>query len=135
MNYGKAIAVCGAIFIAAVAVGAAAFPLHAGSPIVVTAKPDDIIVQRVSYADLNLASPLGERALNRRVAYAVNDLCNVAMGETSSSSNAFAYKGCASAAWRGAGPQIAAAVQRAHEIAMTGTSSIAASAITVSLRE
>lgn len=137
MNYGKALAVCGASLIAAVAIGLTASPGHSNPPtaVVVVANPADYVVRRVTYADLNLASAPGERTLNRRVRYAVGDLCNEALGEPPSSANIFAYKECTGAAWHGAAPQIADAVQRARQIAASGTSSIALSAITIGLPE
>jgi hypothetical protein len=42
---------------------------------------------------------------------------------------------CDNRAWGEARPQIARAVQRAHDIASTGTSPIAAAAITISLAQ
>jgi UrcA family protein len=137
MNYARALAACGASLVAAVAIGVTASPAHSSPPgaLVVVANPADYVIRHVTYADLNLASAPGERTLNRRVSYAVTDLCNEALGEPSSSSNTFAYKECTGGAWHGADPQIAAAVQRAHEIAATGTSSIAVSAITISVPE
>jgi hypothetical protein len=43
------------------------------------------------------------------------------------------FYSCANDAWDSATPQIAQAVQRAKDIAMTGKSSIAATAITINL--
>jgi hypothetical protein len=42
---------------------------------------------------------------------------------------------CSGLAWDGARPQILRAVQRAREIAATGSSSIAAAAITITIPE
>ncbi len=42
-------------------------------------------------------------------------------------------KSCDTSAWGGARPQIARAVQRAREIAATGSSTIAAAAITIAV--
>ena len=130
MNYGKAIAVCGATLIAAIAVGAAAFPLHAGSrrPVVVIAHPEDYVTQRVSYADLDLAAAPGERTLNRRVGSAVANVCNEAVG---GGRTTIEYRSCEVGAWRGARPQIALAVQRAHELAANESSIIGEVAISI----
>jgi UrcA family protein len=132
MNYGKALAMCAATLVAAVAIGAAASPVRARPPhtIVVVAHPEELVTRRISYADLNLASAPGERTLNRRVGYAVSSLCNEAVGGDSTS---FVYRDCDSGAWRGARPQISVAVERAREIASTGSSLIAATAITIAL--
>jgi len=130
MSYSRALSMCGATLVAAVAIGTVAYPLEArpGPTLEVVAHPDDYVVHRVSYADLNLASAPGERTLGRRVAGAVVDVCNEAGGGNSTD---LVYRDCATAAWRGARPQISLAVQRAHEIAATGSSSIATVAITV----
>jgi len=129
MNYHKAIAMCGATLIGAVAVGAAAFPLHAGSPrVVVVAHPEDSVTRHVSYVDLNLAAAAGERTLNRRIGDAVTEMCNEAVSGTSTS---FEYRDCSSAAWGRARPQVALAVQRAREIAVNGSSAIGAVTITI----
>ena len=131
MNYSRALAMCGATLVAAVAIGTVAYPLEAraaGPTLEVVAHPEDFVVRRVSYADLNLASAPGERTLNRRVAGAVMDVCNEAVGGNSTD---LVYRDCATGAWQGARPQISLALQRAHEIATTGSSSIATVAIAV----
>jgi UrcA family protein len=130
MNYGRALVACGAILVATAAIGVTASPVHARSSraVVVIAHPDDIVTRRISYADLNLASSPGERTLNRRIGYAVTNLCDEAIGR---SVIEFNYKNCTSGAWRDARPQVVLAVQRAQEIAATGTSLIAATAITI----
>jgi UrcA family protein len=87
------------------------------------------VTRVVSYTDLDLASASAERTLKHRVSNAVNEVCSEAVGQIDSGR----YLGCTSDAWRGARPQIAQAVQRAHEIAATGTSAIVAAAITINL--
>src|SRR5947209_7685178 len=116
MYYGKALAVCGASLIAAVAV--------AGTPRnpIVIAQPQNLVERRISYADLNLADATGVRTLKRRISSAVTSLCDEAVGEDTRTS--IDYKGCESGAWRGARPQISLAVERAHEIATAGSSMI-----------
>ena len=130
MNYSRTLAMCGATLVAAVAIGTVAYPLEAraGPTLEVVAHPEDFVVRRVSYADLNLASAPGERTLNRRVAGAVMDVCNEAVGGNSTD---LVYRDCATGAWQGARPQISLALQRAHEIATTGSSSIVTVAIAV----
>jgi UrcA family protein len=124
---------CGASLIAAIAIGAAgAFPLEAGTPraLVLTIQPRNV-ERRIDYADLNLAAVPGERSLNRRISYAVTSLCNEAVGNSTNTS--FDYRDCESEAWRGARPQVSLAIQRAHEIAATGSSTIGAAVITIAL--
>jgi UrcA family protein len=134
MNYGKALAMCGATLTAAIAIGAAASPVHAASsrPLVVVANSEEFVTRRISYADLNLAVAAGERTLNRRIDGAITGVCDDAVGGRSTT---FSYRDCNNAAWREAAPQIALAVQRAHEMATIGTSSIATAAITISVAE
>jgi UrcA family protein len=104
-----------------------------GRPIVVTAAEDEL-VRYVHYADLDLASSQGESLLNRRVGRAINSLCAEATEGLDRSLQLSIAKGrCPSGAWDGARPQMALAVQRAHDIAMTGSSNIAATAIVISL--
>jgi UrcA family protein len=95
-------------------------------PIVVRGAADDPLTRQISYRDLNLASLSGERSLKRRVGRAVSDLCfeNAVMQRDWE---------CRGDLWRSARPQVARAVARAQEMALTGHSSIQAVAITVAL--
>lgn len=100
----------------------------AKKPIIVKKEQLPQNTRLVSYADLNLASAAGERTLMRRVGGAVRYVCRHAdpmnIGST-------ADRTCRSFAWRGARPQIARAVKRAHDLAKTGTSTIPAVALAV----
>ena len=110
----------------------AAFPASAGQdkPVVVFAEPqENIRTERVSYADLDLAQLAGQRTLNNRVAGAVKRVCLFEDGH--SGLQLSGYYSCAGSAWEGAEPQIAQAIDRAKEIALTGKSSIAVAAITI----
>jgi len=101
------------------------------SPVVVYGESENVRTERVNYADLDLADRSDQRKLNLRVTGAVKRVClfeNTRPGLQDSD-----YYNCAGEAWDGAKPQIAQAVQRAKEIAMTGQSSIAATAITINL--
>ena len=62
--------------------GAAAMSQPADRPVVVVAEPEDepAATRRVSYADLDLATSDGERALVRRVRAAVAQVCAVENG-------------------------------------------------------
>jgi UrcA family protein len=92
---------------------------------------DGALSVRVSYRDLNLASLSGEQMLNRRVRVAARFVCEpnhvYVPGD-------IGYAECLDTAWTGARPQIAAAVRRAREIALTGTSNIPLVAIAISVR-
>jgi UrcA family protein len=94
-------------------------------PLVVYAPPD-LPTRRVSYVDLNLTTPTGEKMLNRRVAGAVRSVCNEATGPTL---NFYATNACRDVAWDGARPQIKRAVLRAHEMAANNSSLISTQAI------
>lgn len=97
-------------------------------PVVVYAGPqEDFLTERVTYADLDLANDAGQRTLLRRVKGAVKRVCLFEPGLPL----VHGYYRCADGAWDGANPQIAQAVARAREIALTGKSSIAATAITI----
>ena len=101
---------------------------RSGPIVVVAPRADtDVPTRRVSYADLNLASMSGQNTLNSRVGYAVNSVCT----ESNLSFDYYHMHNCKNFAWSGARPQIDRAVQRAREIAATGSSSIAAAAITL----
>ena len=134
MTYQKTLAMLAAV--AMTAGGLAAMSPSAaakGRQIVVTA-PSDELVRHVSYADLNLASVDGQTTLNGRVDGAVADLCSEATGARDGNARlAVAIRFCAIGAWDGARPQIARAVQRARDIAATGSSTIAATAIVIAL--
>jgi UrcA family protein len=114
----------------------AAGPAFAGqgqpTAVVYGQESEDFRTERVSYADLDLATIENQKLLNSRVSGAVKRVClyreskgRVLEGD---------YHLCSNAAWNGARPQIAQAVARAHDVALNGKSSIAAAAITISVR-
>ena len=126
-NYVTAAALSGVAASLSIATPAAA---RQDRPVVVYAEPqEDRLTERVPYGDLNLASTQGTRKLNRRVASAVQRVCHYD-GDQIGVQN-LGYRLCSDEAWDGARPQIAQAIARAQEIAMTGKSSIAAAAITI----
>lgn len=109
---------CAAGGMSLVLVAGAAFA--APREIQVTAQVDpDTRVERVSYKDLNLVFASHQKMLNTRVGRAVHNVCGT-----------FDYglggddRACKSMAWSGARPQIRLAIDRAREIAATGSSSI-----------
>lgn len=123
-------------FGAAVLSGVTASLLIAGAafaaqnkPVVVYAEPQEgLRTERVTYADLDLSQRDHQRKLNLRVAGAVKRVC---LYENQIRQQGLGYYRCADGAWDDARPQIAQAVARAREIALTGKSSIAATAITI----
>ena len=130
MIYGKLLSMCAAVALTAGGLLVMA-PSASGreEPVVVEGPSDRLPTTRVSYADLNLATMAGEKTLNHRVAGAVSTVCE----EASLASDIYAEPACRRFAWTGARPQIAQAVQRAHDIALTGSSTIAATAITIAV--
>lgn len=102
-------------------------------PVVVYAEPQEgVRTERVSYADLNLAERRDQRRLNLRVASAVQRVCLFENSRKGLQDRGY-YK-CADGAWEGAHPQIAEAVTRAREIALTGHSSIPARPIAIRVK-
>jgi UrcA family protein len=91
---------------------------------------EDVRTTRVSYADLKLVAARDQRILHRRVGIAARSVCY----PNAASLSDHGFADCVSGAWKGARPQIALAVQRAREMAATGTSSIPLVAIAVAAR-
>lgn len=116
----------------ACATGASALALAQSKPVVVYAEPSEVRTERVSYRDLNLATRTGEKILNRRVGGAVRRVCTEGANGYSPYGQDYLY--CARGAWKDARPQIARAIARAHEIALYGKSSIAMTAISITVR-
>ena len=136
MNYAKELTMSAAVMVTAASLFVVASPASGKSrPIVVTA-PSEVITRHVSYADLNLATAPGEKTLYRRVGGAVSDVCEEAVGgDNGSLEFRFSMHHCSGQAWDGARPQIVRAVQRARDIAATGSSNIVAAAITITISE
>lgn len=110
-------------------------PVYAGDqngPVVITGHNEDLVVRRVSYADLNLTQQHGQKTLYRRVSYAVGDVCEEAVGP---GGTRFESVGCSHRAWKGATPQINRAIERAQEMALYGKSDIKMAAITINIGE
>jgi UrcA family protein len=100
-------------------------------PVVVYGESENTRTEHISYADLDLTNGDHQDRLNLRVTGAVKRVCLYENSHVGLQD--FGFYSCANDAWDSAAPQIAQAVQRAKEIAMTGHSSIAATAITISL--
>ena len=136
MNYVRAISLCAAVAVASGGIFLADSPAFGRSgPIFVTATPpEEVVVRHIGYADLNLLVEAGQRTLNRRVDVAVTDLCTEANGgNDGSTSFKYSMKRCSVGAWNDARPQIARAIERSQELASTGQSTIAATALAISL--
>ena len=106
------------------------------APVVVTAPPEDadLVVRRVSYADLDLALPAGRTTLHERVGFAIGDVCSEAnLFDNGSPEFKSGVMKCSNRAWSNANPQMARAFQRANDIAATGFSPIAAATISISV--
>jgi UrcA family protein len=89
---------------------------------------DEVMTERVAYADLDLTKSRGVKKLNARVSGAVSRVCfgfDYIDSETKAN--------CREYAWNGAKPQIERAITRAQEIAANGVSSIAPVAIVIAL--
>ena len=100
-------------------------------PVVVYGGSENTRTEHVSYADLDLTNDKHQKRLNLRVTGAVKRVCLYENGQPGLQDGG--YYRCADDALDSAKPQIAQAVQRAKDIAMTGHSSIAATAITINL--
>jgi len=136
MKYANAFSVAAAVALTAGGILALAGPARGKSPqtYVVTAPSPDTVSRHITYADLNLASSAGQSTLVHRVRYGVSDLCNeVTGGNDGSNTYKVHVMTCSTSAWNQANPQIERAVQRAREIASTGSSTIAAAALTISV--
>lgn len=103
-----------------------------GRPVVVYGQDEYVPTERVSFADLNLATRSGEKILQARVSKAVDRVCQFNGGGIGLIDNG--YVDCAFGAWKDARPKMALAIARARDIALNGKSSIAATAITISAR-
>ena len=117
---------------ASLLIATTAFAAVQNRPVVVYGEPqENLRTERFTYADLDLNQPKHERKLNSRVAGAVKRVC---LYENRIGLQDRGYYACADDAWGDARPQIARAVARAREIAATGQSSIAATAVTINIR-
>lgn len=115
-----------------VAAGSLAFSAaEARPPVVVTANPD-IPTRHVSFADLDLSNSPGQRTLEARVRGAALDVCADSGWTNGSTAESSGFRKCRHDSIDRARPAMAAAVQRARELAATGHSAIATAA-TISL--
>ena len=126
---------------AAVTIGGLFLPFTTATakeaPVVITAplQEADLVVRRVSYADLDLALPVGRGDAPRKGgSFAIGDVCAEAnLFDNGSPEFKSGVMKCSNRAWGNATPQMARAYQRANEIAATGWSPIAAATISISV--
>jgi len=130
VRHSNLVSLCAAVVITGAGVLIPATPASGKSPTFVVVAPSDHLVRRISYADLNLASSVGEKTLRYRVRGGINNLCTEVGGPYESERS-----NCTDRAWSQAIPQMLRAEQQAREFASTGTSTIAAAAITISFTE
>ena len=134
MEYNKFVSAFAAVAITAGAFALVSSPAFAKDRPVLVVADQDIVTRRISYADLNLASASGEQTLKHRVSRGINSLCSEATGgQDGFYVTSFARMKCGRIAWSQARPQMANAAQRARDIALTGSSTIEAVAITIDL--
>jgi UrcA family protein len=126
MTYSKILSMIAAVAVTAGGLIAVTPPASAKDRPVVVVAPLDLPTRRVSYIDLNLATPAGEKLLNRRVASAVRSVCNEANGI---SMDFYTTIACRDVAWDEARPQMKRAMQQAHEFAANGSTLTAVQAI------
>ena len=100
------------------------------SPVFIYGEPANVPTERVSFAKLDLSTARDQKRLHHRVGAAVERVCLRDIGRDGLQDRA--YDACASNAWGAATPQIAEAVSRANDLALNGSSPIAATAIIVS---
>lgn len=135
LNHYKALSLCAAVAMTAVSLLAATPVLAKSRSVVVTAqRVSDLPTRRVSYRDLNLASVVNQRTLDRRVSYAVKDVCRINDYYSDRTLKSYGhYLACSDIAWGGARPQIAAAIARAQAMAQTGNATEAVASLAISV--
>ena len=111
-------------------------PAHAKSdPVVITGqRVSDLPTRRVNFADLNLAAAADQRALERRVASAVKQVCFAGGHAIDQTVKSYVnFRGCSDFAWDGARPQIAAAVNRARAFALNENGAVAVGSVAITI--
>ena len=101
-------------------------------PVIVYGEGQSMRTERIAFADLALDSVSGRKSLQQRVDGAIERVCDREVGRDGLQLRG--YYACANQARADAEPQIELAVQRTKEMALFGSSSIAATAIVISAR-
>lgn len=100
------------------------------SPVTIYAEPNALRTEMVSFARLDLAAERDRKRLQRKVGAAVERVCLRDIGRDGLQDRDF--YACEDKAWDSASLQIASAVSRASNLALSGAAPIAATAIRVS---
>jgi UrcA family protein len=131
----KMLTMCASVVITAGSFCITAPPARAAQrPVYIDSNRELLVYRRISYRDLNLSHVEGQWTLNRRIHWAVRGMCAEAAGGIEGDIMKLArQRACGSLALDQARPQVAAAVQRARDIAMNGSSTIAAAAIVIAI--
>ena len=135
LKHYKALSLFAAVAMTALSLLAVAPAQAKSQPMVVTAqRTADLPTQRVSFADLNLASAQDQRILNRRVGSAVKIVCLERDQRAEKSLASFGEYGvCSDFAWDGARPQLAAAIDRARAMALNGNGAVAVGSLAITI--
>ena len=128
MRHSNFASLCAAVAITGTGLLVPATPAFGKSPRIVVVAPSDQVTRRIGYGDLNLASADGKNTLMYRVRGGIRGLCTEVGGPYESE-----RLNCADHAWSQAFPQMSRAVDGARDFASTGTPTIAAAAITISM--
>jgi UrcA family protein len=113
--------------------GAALLPATARAedpPVIVKAEPENVRIERVSFAALDLSTAKGRKALHFRVGGAIQRVCLYELGRDGLQDRG--YYSCETGAWERATPQIERAVAEAERFALGGAPTRLVGAITVS---
>lgn len=100
------------------------------SPVFVYGEQSAVRTELVSFARLTLSKKSDQQRLQRKVSAAVERVCLRDIGRDGLQDRE--YYTCEDKAWEAASPQIAAAVARASNLALSGSAPIAVTAIRVS---
>lgn len=100
------------------------------NPVLIQGGTNSARTERVGFTSLDLSQQHDRDRLGRKVGAAVERVCLRDIGRDGLQDRG--YYTCADRAWSSAAPQIADAIQRSRDIAMTGSSTIAVSAIIIS---
>lgn len=135
LKHYKALSLCAAVAMTSLSL-LTVTPAHAKSdPVVITGqRAVDLPTQRVNFADLNLAAAADQALLERRIGYAVKQVCQERGQHAEKTLGSFTrYVQCRDFAWDGARPQLAAAVDRARALALNGSGSVAVGSLAITV--
>ena len=121
-----AVVVCG---LAASLVVATPSAIAQEQPVVVLGEPQEVRIERVGFADLDLSSTRDARRLSSRVGGAIERVCELDLGRDGLQDKG--YYSCAGLAWSDAEAQIGKAVMAAQLASLDDSPSAAITAITV----